>query len=153
VFLAPVNRAVSLLAAWIRLTYAAVAMVSLVPLTDILSLVTSTAPLDPAQMKIQVSLALISHYNAKTVGLVVFGIHLMVSGALATKATYIPKFFGLCLVVAGLGYTIHSLRPFFFPGYDVGFLMITFFGELFFGLWLLIKGTRIDEAKVLECRP
>jgi len=49
------------------------------------------------------------------------------------------------LIIAGLGYLLTSLKPFLFPDINLDFAAYTFYGELIFMLWLLIKGPRIKE--------
>lgn len=51
----------------------------------------------------------------------------------------------LIMVIAGLGYMLTSLRPFLFPTINIDFAQFTFYGELIFMLWLLIKGSKIKE--------
>ena len=78
-------------------------------------------------------------------GLVLFGIHLGLLGYLVYRSDYIPKILGILLTVAGLGWLIYCLSPYLYPNADVGFIMITFFGELIFMLWLLVRGWKIQE--------
>ncbi len=52
---------------------------------------------------------------------------------------------GVILTISGLGYMTDALKPFLFPNFNSEFITITFFGELIFMLWLLIKGSRIKE--------
>jgi len=67
-------------------------------------------------------------------------------GYLVFKASYVPKIMSIFLIVSGLGYLSDTIGFFFFPEVDRSFLMITFFGELIFMLWLLIKGWKIQEV-------
>ena len=75
-----------------------------------------------------------------------FGIHLVLLGYLIYRSGYIPKILGILLVIDGLGWVIDSLRPYFYPQAHLRFLFITFFGEVFLMLWLLIRGWQIPEA-------
>jgi hypothetical protein len=52
---------------------------------------------------------------------------------------------GVLLAINGLGWMIDSLRPYLFPTTHLGFVFITFFGELVFMFWLLIRGWKIQE--------
>ncbi|MEX0313787.1 MAG: DUF4386 family protein, partial [Allomuricauda sp.] len=65
-------------------------------------------------------------------------------GYLVVKASYVPKIFGVLLLVAGFGYILHTLGAFFFPTVNLDFLFFTFFGELVFMVWLLIKGRKLQ---------
>jgi hypothetical protein len=77
--------------------------------------------------------------------LVIFGIHLVLLGVLIFRSGYIPRFIGILLVINGLGWMIDRLRLYLFPDAPLGFLFITFFGEMVFMLWLLIRGWKIRE--------
>jgi hypothetical protein len=77
--------------------------------------------------------------------LVIFGIHLVLLGVLIFRSGYIPRFIGILLVINGLGWMIDRLRLYLFPNAPLGFLFITFFGELVFMFWLLIRGWKIRE--------
>jgi hypothetical protein len=80
-----------------------------------------------------------------SIALVIFGIHLILLGCLIYCSGYIPKSLGILLVIDGLGWMIDSLQPYLFPNASLGFLFITFFGELLFMLWLLSRGWKIRE--------
>jgi Domain of unknown function (DUF4386) len=77
--------------------------------------------------------------------LVLFGIHLMLVGYLIVRSTYIPRIIGILLVIDGLGWVVDSVSPYLLPNAKLGFLFLTFFGELVFMLWLLIRGWTIKE--------
>jgi Domain of unknown function (DUF4386) len=77
--------------------------------------------------------------------LVIFGIHLVLLGYLIYRSGYIPWILGILLVIDGLGWETDSLQPYLFPNAHLGLLFLTFLGELFFMLWLLIRGWKIQE--------
>ena len=148
IFLRPVNKELSLLAAWFRLLYAAfnvVAISSLVQVTSILNTQEYFATTEPAQVNDAILLHIKTFNLEWRLGLIFFGAYLLLLGYLVMKASYIPKLVGAFLFIAGLGYIIDDLRFFFYPKFDTGFLWLTFFGELIFMLWLFIKGTRINK--------
>jgi hypothetical protein len=66
-------------------------------------------------------------------------------GYLICRSGYIHWIIGILLNVDGLGWVTNSLQPYLYPKAHLGFLFITFFGELVFMLWLLIMGWRIKE--------
>lgn len=70
-------------------------------------------------------------------------------GYLIYRSGYIPRIVGILLVIDGLGWMINSLGPYLVPKFDFGLLFVTFFGELIFMLWLLIRGWKIREASAL----
>lgn len=148
VLLAPVNRALSLLTAWFRLVYTAVALVGWLHLVTVYRLLTT--PDDVTQfgtslLHAQVQLLLRSFRHDWSVSLIIFGIHLVLLGSLICRSGYIHWIIGILLVIDGIGWVIDSLQPFLYPKAHLGFLFITFFGELVFMLWLLIMGWRIKE--------
>lgn len=146
--LAPVNRALSMLTAWFRLVYTVIAFVGLMKLVSIYRLLTDSGYADAfgtEQLHAQVQVLYLSFRYEWSFGLVLFGIHLGLLGYLAYRASYIPKTIGVLLLVAGLGYFVYGLGPYIAPGADLGWLFVTFFGELVFMFWLLIRGWKIQE--------
>jgi hypothetical protein len=77
--------------------------------------------------------------------LLFFSLHLMVLGYLVIKSTYVPKLIGVLLIITGVGYSLTTLKPFLFSKTNIDFASFTFYGELIFMLWLLIRGRRIKE--------
>ena len=149
VLLIPVNKSFSLLTAWFRLMYTAIALFALVNLVTVFKLLNITDYLTifgTDQLHAQVKLSLNEFRYGWSIAFFFFSIHLGLLGYLVFKSGYIPKLMGILLATAGLGYLIDTLRPFLFPGYNLDFIMITFFGELIFMVWLLIKGWKIQES-------
>ncbi len=148
ILLKPVNDNISQLTALFRLVYTIIALVALVNLVIVLQLLNTNTTLSifkQDQLYNQVMLSLISYSNAFHFGILFFGIHLGLLGYLVYKSSYIPKILGLLLVIAGLGYLANGLKPFLFPAINIDFAVYTFYGELFFMFWLLIKGSKIKE--------
>ncbi|MBA4141065.1 MAG: DUF4386 family protein [Segetibacter sp.] len=69
----------------------------------------------------------------------------MFLGYLVIKSNYIPGVPGVVLIITGEGYLLTNIRPYLLPNVNVDFAKYTFYGELIFMLWLLIKGSRIKE--------
>ena len=80
-------------------------------------------------------------------GLLFFGIHLGLLGVLVLRSNYVPRLLGGLLIIAGFGYLINALQPVLLPDINIDFAQYTFFGELIFMLWLLLRGPRIKEVK------
>ncbi len=149
VLLKPVNENLSLLTAWFRLVYTVIALVALLNLVTVLQLLTTAdylAVFEPDQLYAQVRLSLGAFRNHWYFGLLFFGIHLGLLGYLVFESRYIPRILGVLLIIAGLGYLLTTLKPFLFPNINLDFAEFTFYGELVFMLWLLIKGSRIKES-------
>jgi hypothetical protein len=149
VLLKPVNKNLSLLTAWSRLVYTVIALVALLNLVTILRLVNASDILtgfQPDQLPVQIMLSLNAFKSQWHFGLLFFGIHLVLLGYLVFRSNYIPRIVGVLLVIAGFGYLLTNLEPFLFPDINVDFAAYTFYGELIFMLWLLIRGSRIKET-------
>lgn len=128
-----VDRTVSIMAAGFRLGYAAVYLVA------ILQLVLALGRLGVPDQAMQA----VEAYNLIwLVGLILFGFHLLLIGYLAYRSHYLPRVFGVLLVIAGLGYLADGFAVVLVPGYSFSVGAFTFVGEVALILWLLIKGRR-----------
>ena len=131
----PVSRYVSTMAALFRVAYAAVFLVAIIQLLMALGLLG-----DPTQ-----AMRAIDAYNTIwLVGLIFFGVHLVLIGYLAYRSGYMAKVFGILLVVAGLGYLVDGFGTVLVPNYSINVAGFTFVGEAALMFWLLIKGARKD---------
>jgi len=148
VLLAPVNPALSLLAALFQLVYAALAFIGLFNLAVVYRMIVT-----PEYLKLfgegpfhaQIDLLIHSFRYDYSLALVLFGIHLLLSDYLIVRSRYIPWWLGVVLMVNGLGWVSDSLQPYLYPDANTGFVFVTFFGEIVFMLWLLIRGWSIRE--------
>jgi Domain of unknown function (DUF4386) len=75
-----------------------------------------------------------------------FGIPLILVGHLIFRSLYIPWWIGILSIVNGFGCIVNGLQPYLYPHASLGFISITFFGELIFMLRLLIRGRKIPEV-------
>jgi len=141
ILLKPVNQSLSLLAAWFRVVYSAIFVVALVNLLSVLQLLTGAgfSGFDTAP---QIMLSLDAFQSGWDMGYVIFGLHLVVLGFLVFKSGYIPKWLGILLFIAGLGYMVDSIGKFLLPGYNVIISLYTFIGEPLLTIWLLWKGIK-----------
>ena len=125
-FFAPVHHALATLAAWFRLAYAAVFLVAIAHLFDAID--------DPA------ALARIETFRGVwDVGLILFGVHLLLIGYLAHRSANMPTVLGALLAVAGLGYVVDGAGTVLVAGYSADVAAFTFVGELLLMLWLLVR--------------
>jgi hypothetical protein len=132
---APVNRMVSAMAAGFRIAYAAVYLVAISQLVIAVQLLA-----DPDQ-----ALRAIDAYDTIwQVGLILFGVHLLLIGFLAYRSGFVPKIFGILLVIAGLGYLADGFGAVLIPDYSISIGQFTFVGEVALIFWLLISGSRND---------
>ena len=146
VFLKPVNENLSLFTAWFRLVYTVIAIVAFLNLVTVVRLLNSSSGFESGQFPAQVMSSLEAFRSQWYFGLLFFGLHLGLLGVLVLWSNYVPKILGVLLIIAGFGYLINALKPILFPNINIDFAQYTFYGELIFMLWLLIKGPRIKEV-------
>jgi Domain of unknown function (DUF4386) len=146
----PVNRSISMLAAAFRLVYAGVFMAAIGHLLGVLRLLGEDDYLSvfsPDQLHAQALLGIDTFNDLWVVGLGLFGLHLLVIGYLAYRSGYVPRFLGVLLAIAGLGYTIDGFGVMVSQGSWTAFASFTFIGEFLFALWLVIWGRRITLSE------
>jgi hypothetical protein len=148
--LVPVNKAMSMLTAWFRLMYTAMALYAVMDLATVHRVVTTPDYLTlfgSGPLQAQVKLLLSTFRYDWSLSLIVFGVHLVLLGYLILRSGYIPWIIGVLLVIDGLGWVTDSLQAYFYPNANLKYLFVTFLGELFFMLWLLIRGWKIREPQ------
>ncbi|MEO6454619.1 MAG: DUF4386 domain-containing protein [Ginsengibacter sp.] len=148
IFLRPVNASLALLGAWLRVVYAILAIVALSNFIYVLDLV-KLPGIEEAYKHKQVLQLVNGHRSAMNLAYIIFGIYLVFGGLLICKASYIPKVMGVLIMLAGASWIIHSLQPYFFKNYDLSRMKFFAIGELVFGIWLLVRGTRIKESELV----
>jgi len=152
VLLTPVNRALSLLTAWFRLLYTAIALAGAFKLVTVYNLIDTPYDLTlfgPVQLNAQVKLLVDSFRSDWNMALVLFGIHLVLLGWLVARSGYIPRLIGVYLSLDGVAWIVNSLSSTLFPGANLAFLYVFFLAELALMIWLLVRGWRIpapDES-------
>jgi hypothetical protein len=145
--LKPVNRSLSLLAAFFSLVGCAVGALSclfeFVPFillkgAPYLSVYTTE------QLQAFSYMFLLARARANDIGLVFFGLHCLGVGCLILRSTFLPRVIGALMVLAGCGWLTYllpplaqSLAPFnMLPGAV---------GEISLTLWLLVKGVSVQR--------
>jgi len=144
-FFKPVNRAGAMLAAMLRTGYAALYAVALSQLVVVLRLLddggVSAAP-GGGELPGQVVAGIGRFTDLWNVGLILFGLSLLVLGWLGFTSGTVPKLIGVLLAVAGVGYVLDSAVALASPGSWTPVSTYTFVGELVFALWLVSRGRR-----------
>jgi hypothetical protein len=140
------NEHLSLLASLIRLVYTALLGISFLSLVNVLQLL-KFFPQDGDSILVQLNTFL----GMWSLGLIVFGLHLILLGYLCFASGYIPKFIGGLAIFAGLCYTLTNVANVVFPSYENYQSTIEMFlslpmalGELTLAVWLVIKGSKLD---------
>lgn len=150
------DRDLSLLTAWFRVVYTVFLGVAIIFFFQALQLLGGAdflTAFDSAQLNAQALVALDSFNSTWLVGLVMFGIHLALMGALVLKSGYAPRALGVVLIVAGTAYVVdtvaHSLLS-NYADYETLFIAIVavpaVLAEGWFGLWLLLKAGKSQRT-------
>ena len=87
-------------------------------------------------------------------GLVFFGLHLLILSRLVVKSPIVPRFIGILLAVAGIGYVIDSCAQWWLPNYsdfETVFSLVVIIpgvvGEFSLTLFLLFFSKRFDNIR------
>lgn len=147
IFLKPVNQELALFASWLRLTYAAILGVAILNLVFVLLLSNDASLAD--QLQANVSLYLEAFEMIWSIGLIVFGVHLLVVWWIAFRSNSIPKIISILLLLAAIGYIVVHLgktllvEQNIISTIELIFIIPMIAGELGFGLWLLFRGGKV----------
>src|SRR5262245_1381098 len=157
VFFRRTSRELSLLAAWFRVVYAAVASTALLSLLVALQPVNATgyaAAIPVVERNAQAMLFLDAYDYGWSIGLVIFGAHLLTLGFVIMKATYAPRIMGPLVALAGAGYLVGNLASILLPSYEdyagVFLLLMAVLavpGEFWLMGWLLFNAGKAKEPE------
>jgi hypothetical protein len=150
VLLKPVNKTLSLAAAFSRLAMTVIQGINLLNHFIVLLLISGTGYLTvfaQDQLQALVMLFLNAHESVVLIWGLFFALHLLVSGYLVYKSGYLPKFLGILLLLVALCYLIQDFGTMLFPQYKALFTSIgaLAFLEIAFPVWLLIKGVNTEQ--------
>jgi hypothetical protein len=151
----PVDAGLSMLAAAFRLVYAAVFLVaigSLVGAADLLDPGERLPGLRTEQVQALALRDIGSFQDAWSIGLGLFGLHLLLLGFLAYRSGFAPRVIGLLLVLAGAGYLFDSFAAILVGDGAPTVSMFTFLGEVLLAVWLLVRGRRLPTAGPISSR-
>ena len=146
--LRPGQEALSLLVAWMRIVYTALAFVGLMAYFHAYDLANSedfAMLADATGLQAQVLYQLFSAQTTTSVALTFFGVHLLVMGAVIWRSSHIPRWTGVAVALAGAAYVILYAAQYFAPHLSLDWLMLFALGELIFMGWMLIMGRRLEE--------
>jgi len=153
VFFKTVSKDISLIAAWFRLIYVAVLGTAIANLVYVLPLVSGEhylAPIDTTHLQ-TLTLFFVNAFNSMWyVGLIVFGFHVLLLGYLIFKSGFVPKIFGVLLMMAFVGYVVTNSSFILFPQFERYMVVLDWIfllpmlGEVAFGIWLLVKGKNLQ---------
>ena len=146
-----VGRDLSLVAAWSRLVYTAFLGVAVIFFFQGLQLLDGTGlGAIPADERAAQALVAFETFNSTwLIGLLAFGLHLILTGAIILRSGIAPRGLAVVLVVAGLAYVIdtgaHTLLADYAEYADAFTAMVAVpavLAEGWFGLWLLLRAGR-----------
>ena len=145
----PVNRSVSLVAAFFSLVGCAIQAFGSVFQLAPLVISGSSADLSAFKPEQSQALALILFKldsQAQTITLVFFGLYCLLIGFLIFKSTFLPRILGVLMALAGLGW-LTFLAPPLANALSPYVLVLGFLAELSLMLWLLVKGVNVQRWK------
>lgn len=141
----PTNKHRSYLASIFRLLHALFFAVGLSKLWKIYQLTTPFR--NTINVEDTITELLASFDTLWTIGLTLFGVHLIILGSLFLKSIKFPKVLGILLILAGSTYIIDGVAKLSLSNYldykdtfEIIVILPTVIGELSLTLWLLIKG-------------
>src|SRR3984893_7653644 len=150
VLLKPVNRTISLLAAFVILVCCAMqALTSFLYLAPLLILQggSSLSAFTPEQLQALALLFLKLNSYSFNIALVFFGLWCVLTGYLIFRSTFLPRILGVLLTISGLGFLTYLYPPLayrlFFPYIAVASAL----GEIPLELWLIVMGVNVERWK------
>jgi len=148
--LKPVNRSLSLLAAFFILVGCAMqALTSFFYLAPLLILQgsSSASAFTPGQLQ---SLALMFfklNQYAFNIDLFFFGLWCVLTGYLIFKSTFLPRILGVLLAISGLGYLTYLYPPLAYYLFFPYIVVASALGEIPLELWLIVMGVDAQRWK------
>jgi len=143
------NPKLSLLTAALRIIYTIIFGVAILNLLQILPFLNGSSS---ETAKTQILFHLNSFDTTWSFGLIIFGFHLLLLGALVFKSNLVPHFWGILLIFAAVSYIFTHSIQILFPEFEsqikTAEMILTLpmaLGEIGFAFWLIAKGgkTRI----------
>lgn len=145
----PVNRTLSLIGFAFRLVLVPIIGVAVLaryaPLLFLKDAASAAFSADQVQALGLFSLKLFE--QGFNVALVFFGFHCLAIGWLIFRSTFLPRFLGVLLIVAGLIYLFSTWVYLVFPAVALSFdiQLLSYGAEIVLCLWLLVMGVKAEE--------
>jgi Domain of unknown function (DUF4386) len=98
-----------------------------------------------AQLQALAYLFLRLHSYGIDIAFIFSGLWLLPLGYLVFRSGFLPRILGVLLIIGGLGYLTDVFAGFLFPGSNLSIGLLTGLAEIFFLLWLLIKGVNVEK--------
>ncbi len=148
--LKPVNRSLSLLAAFFILVGCAMqALSSFLYLAPLLILQSGSpaSAFTPEQLQALALLFLKLNQYAFNIDLVFFGIWCVLTGYLIFRSTFLPRILGVLLTISGLGYVLYLYPPLAYYLFVPYIAAAAALGEIPLELWLIVMGVNVQRWK------
>ncbi|WMT40987.1 DUF4386 domain-containing protein [Paenibacillus sp. D2_2] len=149
IVLAPIHKGLSLFGAWLRLIYSAMLGIAILNLVFVLLLsknIPYLSSFDASQIQALMMVSLEAFQSIWSIGLIIFGGHLLIVGYLALRSGNIPRIISILVLLGGIGYISIHLCNIFLPDYSKWISTLTLIftlpmtlGELGLAIWLLFK--------------
>ncbi len=139
--LRPMSRPLAAIAAWTRVLYGAVLGAAIFQLIAALSALDGQVTPSASRQALRNIEGFTDVWN---IGLILFGVHLLLVGYLAYRSAYMPKLVGVVVGLAGFGYLFDAAVRVFINDPAFSLSAITGLGEFVLGVWLVIRGRRIS---------
>jgi Domain of unknown function (DUF4386) len=155
--LLPLNKTLSMLAAAFRMTQTAVIGLNLLNMFQAARILDDAAYLNAfaeGQVDALALLYLDAHKYGYVLGLAFFGSSTLIISYMALSTRQLPRPLGVLLGLAGAGYLVDTFSFLLIPGYDGSASSIVLapalIAEIWFALWLLTKGQRLEHLPRIE---
>lgn len=149
----PVNRSLSLLAAFFSLVGCALGALNCLLLLAPLVVLGGAPSLSAFTVEQQQALSLLFlqlHAQLATLSLVLFGSYNLLIGYLIFRSTFLPRVLGVLLAFSGVCYLINCFATFLSPAFAahlVPYILVPGLAELLLALWLLVMGVNAERWK------
>jgi Domain of unknown function (DUF4386) len=152
--LKPVNRSLSLLAAFVILVGCAIqALTSLLYLAPLLILTggNSASAFTGEQLQALALVFLRLNSYAFDIYLVFFGFWCVLIGYLIFRSTFLPRVLGVLLAISGLGWMTYLYPPLAYHLFIPYIAVASALGEIPLELWLIVMGVNVQRWKEQAC--
>lgn len=151
--LKPVNRGIASLMVILILVGLAIGMLNEVNQFAALLILDHLSAFTAAQSQALASLFLDVYQHGFNIAHIFWGLWLFPMGYLIFRSGFLPRFIGVLLIIAGMGYLVDFTLFFLFP--DVAWTVsnFTFVGEVVLIFWLLIRGVNVEQWEIRAHKP
>jgi Domain of unknown function (DUF4386) len=155
----PVNRSLSLLAAFFSLVGCAIGALNclflLAPLV-VLGGAQFSSAFNVQQVQVLALMFLKLHAQGYNIGMVLFGSYNLLIGYLIFRSTFLPRILGVLLAISGLCYLITCFANFLSPAFAahlLPYILVPGGAELLLALWLVVVGVNVQRWKEQPSAP